>query len=359
MRTTRVRAITDSMRDSIEIKHFIYHILDTDEDEVDFLSEVTLDSDQKDFFKEMIADSSKGTRYLFTDIESYSTCLQAKSTLDNYDDRAVFINASKLIATNFRTQHDRRMTNGIFVMSTFSMLVDSVRKNFVAILKIDYKPVYQQVRNSQDRSKVTFQEIRESLSQEKASIKNKALIDFSDTFAWDVMALERGKSTFDQDTDSAVGVHFKTFLHVRLMESNSTLTKNALSQVKAWAETEEHVDATDAKSRAISFITANADVSITMDDIKEVVCIHHVAEIKDSLEASFDSHMESVELNGVQFVAKSGSITDKDRKNKIRTNHGVTIEWQGLKNNSGIKVSTVAGKQVITITAENIDEFNQ
>jgi hypothetical protein len=192
---TRNLVITQTMRDTITIHNFIYHILKTSEDEVEYLTAVTLTAEQRIFFQNMIAESSRGTKYRFADPANAPLNMQCTELVNNLHDDAIFLNTSQAIAHNFKATHDNRMADGIVVVTTFSMVVNTQTNNFVSILKLDYKPVLQQIRDQTDPTKVTFKEITDSLLEDKSAIQKRAIFDIGQSFEWDVIAVERGKST--------------------------------------------------------------------------------------------------------------------------------------------------------------------
>lgn len=357
-RIQRSLAISQSMRESISIHKFIYHILLSSEDEVDYLSAVSLTETQKEFFQEMIAESSRGTKYTFVDSDNSLLYEKCNEIVGNLDDDDLFIRASKQLANSFKSQHDKRMADGIVIVTAFSMLVNMQPKNFVAILKLDYKPVLQQKRDENDPTKVTFEEITDSLLEEKAAIQKRAIIDVGESFNWDAIAIERGKTGAKQDSDVAIGDHFRNFLSVKLLENNTVLMRKAISHSKKWATQHEELVPSDVKARVISYIEAHDEQTVNMDDIKELVCNCDNPDTKTRLESSFDSYMDEVGLNGVQFTPSSNSIPKKDKKTKLKTNMNVTVEWQGEMRDAGVETAHVNGRTVITIIADNIDDIS-
>ena len=354
----RSLAISDAMRDSIQIHKFIYHILITDEEEVDYLSAVNLTSTQKDFFTEMIAESSRGTKYTFVDVENALLNGQCEELVNNLNDDELFLKLSKSIAHSFKSKHDKRMANGIVIVTTFSMLVNMQPQNFVAIIKLDYKPVLQQIRDTDDPTKVSFEEITDSLLEEKAAIQKRAIIDVGESFNWDVIAVERGKTGAQQDTDVAIGDHFRSFLSVRLLEDNTVLMRRAIAQSKKWATQHEELIPSDVKSRVVSYMDAHDGQAINMDDVRDLICIHENPETQARLALSFDKYMDEIGLSGNQFTPSKNSIPKKDKKTKLKTNMNVTVEWIGEKEDVGVEQKTVNGRTVITITADNVDDIS-
>lgn len=351
----RPLVINENMRNSIEIHNFIYHILLKDAEEVDYLSEVTLTNTQKDFFRDMIAEASRGTKYDFIDSERGGVALNCRNILDDKSDEN-FVQCSEQLAHDFKVQHDKRMANGIVVVTCFSMVVNTERKRFIALLKLDYQSVLRQVRDPKDPKKVSFQEITESLIEDKSAIQKRAVIDIGESFDWDVIAVEQGKSVSKQDTDDALGSHFKKFLDIRLKESNSALTRSVISHAKMWASRQEsHLSPIDVKARVISYLEANDERVISLDDIRDLVCVADDEEHTKALQASFNHYMDEVDLGGTSFTSKAQSIPKSEKKSKLQTNKHVTITWEGDMSKAGIEQTKVGDTVKITITANQVD----
>ncbi len=354
MAVLRPLVITESMRKSIIIHNFIYHILLISDDVVDYLSEVTLTKNQEEFFGDMIAEASRGTKYDFIDPEHGNLSTSCKSILIDQSNNN-FVSESEKIAFDFKAKHDKRMADGIVVVTTFSMIVNTERKRFIALLKLDYQSVLRQIRDKTDPKKVSFQEISDSLVEDKSAIQKRAIIDVSDTFDWNVIAVERTKSTAQQDTDTAIGEHYQQFLNVKLKESNSAITRKVITHTKLWAAKQEGLISSDIKSRVINYLEANDERSINLDDIRDLVCETPNTQRSLSLKDSFNTYMDEVNLSGTEFTSKSNSIPKKERKFTMKTNKNVTIAWEGEMEKAGIVKKTSGNTVTITITANKID----
>ncbi len=358
MQQLRPLVINESMRNSIRIHNFIYHIIFKERDDVEYLSEVSLTDNQLDFFADMIAEASRGTKYDFIDSENG---LLSKCCLSIVDEQSNenFVSNSKLIAHNFKSQHDNRMADGIVVITTFSIIVNSERKRFIALLKLDYQSVLRQIRDIDDPTKVSFQQITDSLIEDKKAIQKRAIIDVSTTFNWNVIAVERTKTAAQQDTDVAIGSHFQKFLDVKLKENNATMTRKVVNHTKLWADQEEGIITSDIKSRTMSYLDANDERNVNLDDIRDLVCAHENDERSTQLKDSFNTYMDSVELSGTQFTSKPQNIPQKERKFTMKTNKNVFVNWVGEMDKAGIKRTDNGDNSItITITANKVDVIN-
>ena len=357
--TARLATLDDAAISSLTIHNFIYHILVQGAAAPDYLDRVTLTRDQSNFFKEMIIECAKGTQYAFAD-PSHSVIYQSCDSILS-DPQNNFIDRSRDLASNFLSTHPHNASDGILIVAQVSMVINTITNNFIAILKVDYTKVLEQVRDRNQPGYVSFNEIVDSLSENKSSIQKRALIDIGTTFNWDVLAVERGKTGQQLHTDVAISDYFKSFLSVNLMHTDSTYARKVPSAVYQWARTEAEIDASDAKAISISVIKSNDGCSMSMDDIKDRVCSHDDSAVVSRLRNSFDTFMSSVEvqLSGVQFVARGDSIRAKDSYAKMETNYGVTIQWEGERQDAMIeKIVLPNGQLKIEIIADNVTESN-
>ncbi|WP_306523680.1 nucleoid-associated protein [Rheinheimera sp.] len=349
--------LTAEARDSLTIHKFIYHIIEPKKADstVSLLTEVVLTETQRQFFQEIILQSAKGTRLKFIDPDNSPFVRECKRIIATPED---FIDASGQLVMQFAAAHDKRMTDGVVIVALVSMLVGGTAQYFISLLKVDYARVMEQTRDVLEPTKVTLREITDSLSENKADIQKRALVDVQGLFSWDVIAVERSKSGQLVDTDGAVGVHFKQFLSVMLMHNDSTYTKNTVAAIHAWSKKEPDLDPVEVKAKTVSYLDANDGQVVSIDSIKDIVCASSSDAIQQRLSTSFTNFMDEKELNGVNFVARKGSITQSERKTKIRTNNGVEVIWFGSKEDAKISETRANGKTTITIVADELTYEN-
>jgi hypothetical protein len=346
----RASIINDSIRDTLNIHNFIYHIIETDKEEVDCLDQVMLTPLQKEFFKNMIAEAARGTRYEFYGDDK---------TLSDYcgliinDPATNFIETSKDIVKGFKKEHLTSFSDGVVIVALVSMTVNTLQQYFVAILKVDYTKVFAQKRDPNSPTTVSFTEIADSLAEDKSAIQKRALIDISNVFDWDVLAVERNKSTTEQDTEAAISKYFKKFLGVKLQQNDSSYVRVLPAEVHKWARAQNDPEAADKKARTYNLILAKDGQSMTVDDIKTTVCS------TPEQEKSFDEHMDKKQLNGVQFIARKNSLVSKDNVTKLKNEKGVQIIYSGEMKHANIRVNQLTDgtvEHIVTSSEINIVE---
>ena len=221
------------------------------------------------------------------------------------------------------------------------MVVNNVKEYFIALLKVDYTKVLAQKRDPKNKGYVSFTEIADTLSEDKNAIQKRAFIDISSTFDWDVLAVERGKSANQLDTEVAITKYFKDFLGVKLQKVDSSYSRMVPTKVYQWAKSIGESDAHMKKIKAVEFIKLHDGISINMDSIRDLVCADSDHQRQSEKIKTFNDFMDKHEFNGVQFVARKNSIIDKDQVTKIRNNNKVTIEWPGEPTAAGVTITAL------------------
>jgi len=356
----RISSIPTSAIDSLEIHEFIYHIMIKGTSLPEYLDDVELSTTQKIFFKEKVTECAKGTQYIFKDNNESDTATLCSGIIVSPSND--FVANSKKLAEKFLITHPNTASSGILIVTRVTMVINTVTQSFIAILKVDYTKVLQQIRDKTNVKKVTFKEIADSLSEDKNSIQKRALIDTGDTFDWDILAVEKGREGQKLDTDLAITDYFEKFLTVQLKQTDSVYSRCVPSHVKKWANMEEDIDAIDARAKVVSYMQAMDSQIISMDDIRTLVCVSDHEEKYEAHKRSFDSYMskEEVQLNGVEFIVRANSIGKKSQTTKLETNTNVTICFEGTKEERQIEIENLdSGEVKITIIADNVNDITK
>jgi hypothetical protein len=353
--TQRPSSVTEDSIKSLKIHEFIYHIMIQGTSLPQYLDKVTLSKSQEDFFTEKVIECARGTQYLFEDVNKSTTPVLCREIINN--PTLNFVDNSKKLAEYFLVTHPNTASSGVLIITRVTMVVNTVAKSFIAILKVDYTKVLQQVRDKKNPNLMTFKEIVDSLSEDKNAIQKRVLVDVDKNFKWDVLAVEKGRVGQKQDTDSAITDYFKKFLSVKLRENDSVYSRKIPGVVFNWAKTEPDVNPGDARAVAVALIKANNGQQISIDDICSSVCAHSDKAKNKELNSSFKKYIKraEVELDGVHFIARENSIAASDKKSKLTTNHNVTITFEGTLKDKQITIENMAsGQQKITILADNV-----
>ncbi|WP_067867159.1 nucleoid-associated protein [Neptuniibacter marinus] len=364
-----VATFTEAVRESIQIESFIYHIIRKDVDEPDYNDQVSLSSEQKAFFENCIRSACDGTQFIFSDPDNNTCKSDCEVLLD--DVPAQLKPISRRLAGRFFSAHNKSMSEGVFIVSVFSVLLNNVRHNLLAFLKVDYSTVYQQqVAQVNGEQIVSLTRVMDSLADSPRALQKWAVVDPASTFAWNVLALQRDTASAKKDTEVAISSYFKNFLQVTVRENASTLTKNTVSGVNEWAkglpDLPEDMGRSDFKARAINYFE-NAD-SFNTDEFVNRVLGAYTSEgmtdaekaereqLKVAHEASLRDLLAEKGIAGQVFDARPDSIPKNSRTTTLKTSTGVKVSFQGTRKSNNIEVAQIGNEQVITIRTVQLDE---
>lgn len=367
--TTSNATLTQSVKDSIQIEKFIYHIIRKDAEGPDYNDEVELDKEQKIFFEERIKHACDGTKFIFTDPDE-NTC-KADCTELLEDPTTNFIPISKEMTKRFFEAHNRAMNDGVFIVSIVSVLINDIRKNLLSFLKVDYSTVFQQKVTKTDGKKVVhLQRIMDSLADSPKALQKWAVIDPTNLFAWDALASQRYTTGEKKDSNRAVSLYFKNFLQVTVQETSSFLTRSAVTETHKWSfsldNLPQDIPRSDFKARAIHYFenTDEFDTdkfvdqvlgSYITDEMDEDELVTRL-ELREQHEALFRQKLAEVGIAGQKFKSRPGSIPKTTKLNTWRTKTGVEIKFQGTQQQNNINVVRDGKQNIITIKTSQLDQ---
>ncbi|MEZ8253546.1 nucleoid-associated protein [Vibrio splendidus] len=369
--------LNDNVIESLQIENFIYHIIRNSEDEATLNDEVTLEAEQKLFFERQIRRACEGTQFKFSATDSNTCRNDCIAILDSVSNLAP---KSGELANRFFSAHNNTMSDGIFIVATISVMVSGERSRLLSFLKIDFTTVYQQNRTEiEGRNVVSLTRIIDSLADTPTAIQKWALIDPSPLFDWDVIALQRGKTSKFKDTNESISDYFRSFLHVTVRENASSLTKKTVSETTGWSQTialdgglPGHVSRTDLKARAISYFELNNSFDsddfathvvgsfippeLREDDLTEEqrVTKSELVQKQAACKESLTSMLTEKEIAGQIFECRPNSISSGDKRSKMKTDENVTILFEGeMSDNNIVIIRGDDGSATITINTSN------
>ncbi|MCG7871007.1 MAG: nucleoid-associated protein [Candidatus Thiodiazotropha lotti] len=321
--------LSDHQLDSLEIGHFIFHIIDPSNKEkpVYYLDEVTVTHEQISFFTDRLKHSSSGTQYVFRD---ETPALKEKCGAMLVDPDGNFIGRSREIAAEFAGYHRGNMAPGVLVVAVVRMLFkDNDPMDLAFLVKLDHKDVYRYLVSDQGSKRhAELEKVTNSLVEDKAAVQKSALIDISERFQWDVLAFDR-----KTQSDGEIPEYFRNFLGVRMREDASELTKRAYTTVGRWArslnrsEIPDTEDANTYRERALRYLEDHSKFNSA--DFLDSVVRDDDPERKEGLEKSLRKHLSESGITGQTFACRPASIAKKKKKNVYKTHEGITISFEG------------------------------
>lgn len=346
-------SLNNDQRNSISIDKFIFHIIRKDKDPAQRIVEVdgvNLLSSQKKFFEDRLKEAAEGTQYVF---DTYGGDLK-KNGLAIIKDNNEFTKISKLVARSFSEYHKGNTSEGVFVFTLVKYQFSATKiEHLLFIVKINKQASFSYTYNKDPitgKVMATITESPNSLVEDKSAVSKSAIIDLSDEFVWDVLAI-------DKNDGPSISKFFKDFMRVKERELDSVLTIKANSEVRKWARAnKDHLppdeNVNTISGRAYTYICNNTTFE-TSKFIDFVIKDYDVTR-KSVLSKSLNESLVKSGVAGQKFKLHENSISNKEKQNKYTTDEGVTVIYNGDEKKSGIEKKIINGKTIITITTEKL-----
>lgn len=336
-------------KQSIKIEEFIFHIIIQEEEEPRYLDAVTISEEQKAFFRDRLIDVSQGNQFIFSDKENSLTYKSCKSIIE--DRKENFLQSSKSLTADFKSRHSKNTSNGVFITALAKI---SGNRDLIFLVKLDHKKVY---RYQVEDSKALLEEIKNTFIEDKSAIQKVALIDVSDHYIWDALVYDRAKA-------GGITEYFKNFLAVKLRDTPSKWTTDAIRHPNKWASDNRSIIDPEQqpyhyKERAITYLSTTS--LFDSEAYIDYVVVDEDEERRNKLKSLFREYITEKGLFGQEFAPNKGSITAKTIKHTVKTAEGVTVEWKGDASDANISVSdnkTSDGLYSITIKTHELKTIN-
>lgn len=322
--------LTQSEKDSIKIKKFIFHIIVESELNPIFLDEVNLTGEQLEFFRKRFIDAAEGTQFEFNDKSTSEVFKIGEKIVENPEEN--FFEMSRHLTASFKNHHKKTTSDGVFITALVSVK-DSA--DIIFLLKLDNRKVYEYKRSG---NKAMLEEIKNTFIEDKKSIQKIAIIDVGTYFVWDVLAFDRRPSQGKSISD-----FFLDFLSVHERETPSVLTIKTLSAIRKWAVNNRSYldplqDPSSYKNRCIDYLKSTTMVKFKT--LINLVVFDDDLERQKNLKKSLKGYLEEIGLYGQSFKPNPGSLSNAEKKNIRKTAEGIKIEWEGSANDVNIEIPT-------------------
>lgn len=320
--------LTQSEKDSIKIKEFIFHIIIESELNPIFLDQVELTPEQLEFFKKRFIDAAEGTQFIFKDRTTSEIFKNCKSIVEDSDKN--FHDQSKFLTASFKNHHRKSMSDGVFITALVTIKDEC---DIVFLLKLDNKKVYEYKRTG---NMAILEEIKNTFVEDKKAIQKIAIIDISDYYKWDVLAYDRNPSH-----GKPIGDFFADFLAVQPRETPSVLTEKTISAIRNWSimnklELDPNQETSSYKTRCLEYLKNNNKVNFK--DLVDTVILDDDHSRKRKLKRSLKTLLEEKGLYGQSFKPNAGSLNKAQSKNVRKTAEGIKIEWEGDAKDVNIEI---------------------
>lgn len=341
--------LTMADKEAIQIEKFIFHIILKDDVNPHYLQEVQISEGQKEFFKNRLSDAAQGRQYVFTE-DSHLRSLASEILKAN---DAEFVRLSREITNDFKLTHTNSTNDGVFIISIASI----GKRKLLFLVKLDHKRIYQ-YKVDDSNSTAILDEVKNTFTEDKSAIQKVALIDIDSNVVWDVLVTDRGaKSEKSYITD-----YFRTFLSVLPRETDSDLTRKAISTVNKWAsnnkqDLDPEQEVSSYKARGRDYLKNND--SFDTDGFIDAIVQDSDPSRRRRLKKSLREQMELSGLADQRFKIKQDALSKAVSKNVRLTAEGVKIEWEGNASDNNINIPNTPnenGDFLITIQTSAIRE---
>ncbi|BDD13125.1 hypothetical protein FUAX_55570 (plasmid) [Fulvitalea axinellae] len=195
--------------------------------EVKELSPIILDDSFGSFLNDQFRKlCGKGNHFHFKDDDKAKEPRQSLEKLLTETDPDFCHEQSIKITRKFNDEHKtRKAKNGIFLIAKMKVTSDQFPNvlPLVFLIKIDDNNVlqYKEEETEDGKKRTRTTPIKLNISDNLQAIQKMAIIDQSDTFAWDVLAYERNSPT----------VYFRDFLQVKIDPEHGKMMTGELDKI--------------------------------------------------------------------------------------------------------------------------------
>ncbi|MEL0638691.1 nucleoid-associated protein [Marinomonas sp. TI.3.20] len=351
-------SFTSEQRDSIKIKSFIFHVIEVKKNHnsksvsVVEIDKVALAPAQEKFFTDHFKHTAEGTQFLFT---TYGGNLKDKG-LDLIQNPSKFIQISKDAAHEFTGHHKTQMSDGVFVFSLVEYdFAPGQPEHALFLLKFNKQssfPYSYETDLKTGEMVATVDASHTSLVQDKKAISKSAIIDLTNEFTWDVLAI---------DTKDGPGVtdYFRDFMEVTPKDKGEILTDKANNTVRKWARAAERNQSFSGGEnyntvcgRSFEYLNSNSTFK-TDDFIKYVVKDASPAKER-ALRNTLEEKLKKEGVYGQSFSIVPEAIRTGGKAVKYVTDEGVEISYTGDQSKSRIEIDVQEHQTVMTITTKKL-----
>ncbi|MGV5526046.1 nucleoid-associated protein [Pseudomonas sp. XP1] len=199
--------LTDEQIASLKISNFLFHVVHHGKDEPEYFDDVPLGKFEP-FFIARIKDTLKGNRFSFLDDSSVKAGI-----LEWQGNNITFLELSKLLAFQFNSLYDKRVTLGVLIV----IELYAGEKRYYSLIKYDSDEVVSFTRNG---AKAVLEDVVNNFTQSAKSLQKSALVDL------EAVAGDGHVAVIDRQTRSSISDIFRKFLGVERTKKPAELTES-------------------------------------------------------------------------------------------------------------------------------------
>ncbi|MDR6679519.1 nucleoid-associated protein [Pseudomonas oryzihabitans] len=325
--------LTEEQIASLRIKNFLFHVVHHGEAEPGYFDDVPLGKFES-FFIARIKETLKGNRFSFLDEST------VKSEILKWQENDIsFLDLSKLLASQFNSLYDKRVTPGVLIV----IELFAGEKRYYSLIKYDSDEVVSFTRNG---AKAVLAEVVNNFTQSAKSLQKSALVDL------EAAAGDGQVAVIDRQTRSSISEIFRKFLGVERTKKPAELTESLHKAVIKIVTKHKDDFPASFTCRAGDQVRAIAEKQKEFD-LDEFYDQFFGAHGSDEIKESYQKEIANQGLAGEAFKYVPEALP-KVRKIKYMTQEGIVITVPPGAD-SAIKISQ-DGKTV-TISTSKINEI--
>lgn len=336
------RLFSEQELDALQLKHFIFHILDPEQDQPRFLSKVALDPHQTSFFLEQFRLAAHQASAFEFVSQEHGFVHRATQLLSGLDEDS-FLSLSRDLATDLHDHLRGNMSPGILILAVLGL---PERKDHLFLLKMDHKEVMDyHFEDDRAAGEVVLEIVHNPIVQSADAIQKVAIISWEGPGevdpetgevldpVWHLQAADRSAGKRSELTQ-----YFARFLHMRPKMTDARWTSEAFKLVGHWAEEKEDelTERPEHYQEKVAIYVENSDL-FEVQDFVEHVLQEEEEETRESLRGELYQTLEERGVAATAFVPQL-----KETRRKLITAEGLVISWVGSQESKGIRVEPPA-----------------
>ncbi|WP_053956839.1 nucleoid-associated protein [Inediibacterium massiliense] len=341
--------------DAVIIKKAIVHVLDRNSDEPIFTDfEQEIQEDVHEFLEKHIVKSLQDEENRKGKFRGGVTVVK-DACMKIFTDEQDFIECSKEIAAHlFKAM---KSNNNISSSDLVICLYESFEKNYIGILKLDYKKSFiHQVEFVEDKLKVSIIPQTISLPGMSQRLQKCAFIkEINEDDDYDLIVLD--KQSYGNEEDGEIAQFFiQNFLNCSILVDNRDKTKLFKKATEKWTRRnlKEDIDkAQEVREEAINSLKNGAEI-----DVEKFT--QNIFGNDQKMQENFIQHLDQEGLPLENFDIDKKWVEKKMKKRTIKTDTGLEIkgEYEDIEDKMKFEIRR-NGDGTVSIIIKNVRSFQE
>jgi hypothetical protein len=327
--------------DRLAIEKMVFHVVGPEDDELILLEEID-PGPFSDFFLDRLKSSNNGIMF---DFIPGSSVLASFQQVEN--DRELFVDESKKLASLFKTQHGRNTSKGVLLM----FLLSAGEERFYALIKYDHQAVLSYT--IEDRANAHYallQQLQDTFVKSPEALQKSAiarLVDGSGELC-----------VKDRVSPKEVTQYFKAFLGAQRRYTPGKLTERIAEITNRVAKENSGELSGDARKnlRQRLYDTLQTQAGFDPENSEPfLTSVFGPLPENSRIRQAFDRKLRSFHLEGEAFEFDRDAVK-RPAKRRIVTTEGIQVIWDREYEDHVTVEPLAGGREKITITTGGVEE---